>query len=385
MGASLNTRVSNPYHLRLRLPSNTLPIGPAIEGKAAPLIISNALTDVPLSQLTTLPPHPVIEKTDKQTAESLRPGLVFAERYELCNKIGKGGMAEVWQAKDLQNNERIVAIKVPKNDPEYRGTFQKRLIEEGKIHKELKEKYPDSPFPEYLGAGETDPVYIAMGYAHGPTLRTFFNEGNRPLHETIEIMMQLCGLTALHKTGYVHRDPKPENIILTKGKKIAIILDLGLACQIGHQEKAGRTVGTMGYSPPELSGKETGEESSEATPRTDIFSLGVLFNEMMSGGGAWTIDSMTKHGYLFTAVKERFEDTLENLEPSEREKLERQIESLHYLLLNIVSKMTKEDKKDRFKTKGLLSKLKKARKLARKLAPHEKPLTFLEKNYEFAV
>ena len=213
--------------------------------------------------------------------------------YEILSPIGKGGMGEVYKAKDTRL-DRTVAMKVlPAHlaeNPERKARFDR----EAKVISQLNHPHICTLYD----VGEQDGVdYLVMEYIEGETLAERLKRGTLPLDKALEYGIQIAhGLDVAHRAGIVHRDLKPANGMLTKSG--AKLLDFGLAkpnaggqpnlaglSAIPTQEKPlteeGVVVGTVQYMAPEqLEGKE-------ADARTDIFAFGALLYEMVTGKKAF--------------------------------------------------------------------------------------------------
>jgi serine/threonine protein kinase/Tfp pilus assembly protein PilF len=196
--------------------------------------------------------------------------------YKIIEKLGEGGMGEVYLAEDLQL-ERKVAIKfLPQN-----LTVDKENIDRFKREAKTAASINHSNIVTiYEIAEENEQIFIVMEYVIGKTLKELIAENSQfPCPNYIDIINQICnGLKEAHKAGIVHRDIKPANILITSRGEVKI-LDFGLAKLAGQAQltKDASTLGTVAYmSPEQLSGKEVDQ-------RTDIWSLGVILYEMIAG------------------------------------------------------------------------------------------------------
>lgn len=193
--------------------------------------------------------------------------------YEILEKLGEGGMGEVYKAHDTKLN-RFVALKFLPDAVSGSGDETARFIQEAQAAAAL--NHPN--ICTVYGIEEADGKYfIAMEFVDGQTLRARMK--GLSFKQAIDIGIQVAeGLAAAHEKGIVHRDVKPENIMIRKDG-IAQIMDFGLAKLRGMSRltKEGSTVGTAGYmSPEQVQGQDTDH-------RSDIFSLGVLLFEMFTG------------------------------------------------------------------------------------------------------
>ena len=206
----------------------------------------------------------------------LSKGQKINERYEILKSIGEGGMANVYLAHDIILN-RDVAIKVLRGDLENDEKFIRRFQREAKSVSDL-----SSPnIVEVYDVGEEDGQhYIVMEYIDGKTLKQLIQKrGALTVPEVIDIMSQLTeGLTQAHDAYIIHRDIKPQNImILDNG--IIKITDFGIAMSMNATQltQTNSVMGSVHYLPPEqASGKG-------ATTKSDIYSAGILMYELLTG------------------------------------------------------------------------------------------------------
>ncbi len=193
--------------------------------------------------------------------------------YQILEKLGEGGMGVVYKAQDTIL-DRVVALKFLPAHLSASEQDKARFIQEAKAAASL--NHPN--ICTIYGIEEHDgQMFIAMEFVEGQTLR---DKGTSlPLKQSIDVGIQLAdGLAAAHEKGIVHRDVKPENIMLQKDGRVRI-MDFGLAKlkSASRLTKVGSTVGTTGYMSPE---QVQGQESDH---RSDIFSLGVILYEMFAG------------------------------------------------------------------------------------------------------
>lgn len=199
---------------------------------------------------------------------------VLSNRYEIIELIGAGGMSYVYKAYDTKT-KKIVAIKVLKDelsdDDEFLSKFQSEAIASEKI----KHKNVVSSF-DVVDEGRLH--YIVLEYVNGITLNKYIKEKKHLSNdETIDIAMQIAlGLESAHKKGIIHRDIKPQNIVLTK-EGDAKITDFGISRAISSTTKNISVVGTVHYISPEQARNENVDF------RSDIYSLGCTMFEMITG------------------------------------------------------------------------------------------------------
>ncbi len=199
--------------------------------------------------------------------------------YKILEKLGEGGMGIVYKAQDTKL-DRVVALKFLPSHLNASQQDKARFIHEAKSAAAL--NHPN--ICTIYGIDEhEDQLFIAMEFVDGQTLREKQVSSVISLKQAIEIGIQIAdGLSAAHEKGIVHRDIKPENIMVRKDG-IAQIMDFGLAklrsagSKISRLTKQGSTVGTAGYMSPEQ------VQGQDADHRSDIFSLGVLLYELLTG------------------------------------------------------------------------------------------------------
>jgi serine/threonine-protein kinase len=210
-------------------------------------------------------------------SNELQVGQLLDDRFKILDVINRGGMAWIYEALDVETG-RSVALKIPfmqyESDPGFFSRFQR----EENIGLTLDHPY----IVKILRAADKSRPYLAMEYLEGQTLAASLRE-RAPLSEdeSVRIVSQICeGLDYLHRKGVVHRDLKPDNIMLCKNGTIRI-LDFGIA----KSENARRltfggfsaTMGTPDYIAPEQVQGKRGDS------RTDIYALGAMLYEMTTG------------------------------------------------------------------------------------------------------
>lgn len=219
-------------------------------------------------------------------------GRVLGNRYEILEEVGRGGMAYVYKAKCRLLN-RIVAVKVLRNDLDGSGDFLKRFNSEAQAAASL--SHPNIVSIYDVGV-EDDIHYIVMEYVEGVTLKEYISI-KRKLNwrEAVNFAIEICsGLSAAHSQGIVHRDIKPHNIIVTETGQIKVT-DFGIArCATSTTVAASDTVlGSVHYFSPEQA------RGRYVDNKTDIYSLGIVLYEMLSGfvpyDGENSIEVAMKH------------------------------------------------------------------------------------------
>lgn len=220
----------------------------------------------------------------------LKTGMIIAERYEILGKIGTGGMADVYKAKDHKLN-RFVAVKVLK--PEFREdtTFIRKFRSEAQAAAGL--THPN--IVNVFDVGDDEGVYyIVMELIEGITLKEYIaKKGKLSIKEATSIAIQVSmGLEAAHNHGIVHRDVKPQNIIISTDGKVKVT-DFGIARAASSNTISSNVMGSVHYSSPE---QVRGGYSDE---KSDIYSLGITMFEMLTGrvpfNGETTVAIAIKH------------------------------------------------------------------------------------------
>ncbi len=217
-----------------------------------------------------------VTETLATPAEELTTGSIFAGRYKIIEELGKGGMGRVYKAQDTEIREKV-ALKLLKPeiaaDKKTIERFQNELKFARKIsHRNVCRMYDLNK--------EESSYYITMEYVPGEDLKsTIIRIGQLPIAKTISIAKQVCeGLEEAHGLDVVHRDLKPQNIMIDKEGN-ARIMDFGIARSVTGKRitGAGVMIGTPEYmSPEQVEGKDIDQ-------RSDIYSLGVILYEMVTG------------------------------------------------------------------------------------------------------
>ena len=205
----------------------------------------------------------------------LRKGMFLADRYEIIEQIGTGGMSDVYKAKCHKLN-RYVAIKVMKSEFSEDKTFVSKFRAEaqsvaGFTHPNVVNVYD---------VGDENGVYyIVMELVEGITLKKYIEKrGKIPFKEAVSIAIQVAnGLDAAHKHNIVHRDIKPQNIIISKEGKVKVT-DFGIAKVASSSTiNSSSTMGSVHYISPEQA------RGGYSDARSDIYSLGITIFEMLTG------------------------------------------------------------------------------------------------------
>jgi len=272
---------------------------------------------------------------DIPSSKGFAPGEKIG-RFEITSKLGKGGMGEVYLAHD-RSLGRQVAIKVLL--PEFTADSERvnRFKLEAKAASAL--NHPNIITIHEVGEDD-DKLYIATEHIDGETLRSLIDHKKLDLASSIRIAEQVASaLAAAHKAGIIHRDIKPENIMIREDGFVKV-LDFGLAKPMVLDAEAdtkdlvatkqGMIMGSVGYMSPEQA------RGLAVDARTDLWSLGVVFYEMLSGKAPFHGDTMT--------------DILANIIHKEPQPVSEQIKDAPTELYRIVKKSLRKEADERYQT-----------------------------------
>ena len=220
-------------------------------------------------------------------------------RYRIIKRLGQGGMGSVYLAQDT-HLERSVALKVPDlgndEDPEAR----RRFLEEARIAATLRHPYL---CPVY-DAGEIDgQPYLTMAYIEGQSLAALIGDEGWPQRQVAALVGKLAlALQEAHSHTVIHRDLKPANVMIktTGQRREPVIVDFGLAHRDNRQEqrltKSGQIMGTLGYMAPE----QIRGDLNEIGPACDIYALGVILYELLTGRLPFSGSGLAVAGKILT-------------------------------------------------------------------------------------
>jgi serine/threonine-protein kinase len=224
-------------------------------------------------------------------AQHAQTGRTLADRYLLLEKIGDGGTAEVFRARD-ERLGRLVALKLLRPQFVSDATWRKRFEAEARAAAGL--SHPNIVDIYDVGEGPDGTLFIAMQYVEGPDLKSvLWKRGRLSPGEVIALSRQVCAALAVaHRSGLIHRDVKPQNILIdTEGN--ARLTDFGIVKTLAAPSltQSGMTFGTAAYlSPEQATGMQVG-------PASDIYALGCVMYEMLSGAPPFTGDNPTTIAY----------------------------------------------------------------------------------------
>lgn len=220
----------------------------------------------------------------------IKIGMMIGDRYEILERIGTGGMSDVYKAKDYKLN-RFVAVKVLKQEFSENANFVSKFRVEaqaaaGLMHPNIVNVYD---------VGEEDGIYyIVMEQVEGITLKKYIERKARlSVKEAVSIAIQVSmGLEAAHNNHIIHRDIKPQNILISKEGKVKVT-DFGIAKAATSNTITSNVMGSVHYTSPE---QARGGYSDE---KSDIYSLGITLFEMLTGrvpfNGETTVAIAIKH------------------------------------------------------------------------------------------
>src|SRR6516164_4740120 len=222
-------------------------------------------------------PDPAISRVTSTSVEDegrFVPGTLLGGRYRILALLGRGGMGEVYRAMDLTLGQSVALKFLPEE-----ATRNQNLLE--RFHGEVRiarlVSHPNVCRVYDIGEIEGMP-FISMEYVDGEDLASLLLRiGRLPGDKAIETARKLCaGLAAAHDRGVIHRDLKPQNIMINKRGEV-VIMDFGLAAIAGQLSGAEVSVGTPAYMAPEQL------KGAEVTARSDVYALGLVLYELFTG------------------------------------------------------------------------------------------------------
>ncbi len=260
----------------LRSSGASLP-GAGLHSPASPPAAADAAVDALLRRLAGL---------SAKGETSLRPGATSIRGYRLMERIAEGGMGEVWRAEQREPVRREVAVKLIKT-----GMDTRRVVARFELERQALALMDHSAIAKVLDAGSTDQgqPYFAMEYVRGVPLDQHCDQARLSLRARLVLFRQVCaGVQHAHHKAIIHRDLKPANVLVTHsdGEAQAKIIDFGVAKALAQpltertlQTELGQTVGTLAYMSPE----QANLTQQDVDTRTDVYSLGVMLYQLLSG------------------------------------------------------------------------------------------------------
>ncbi|MGD9346844.1 MAG: protein kinase [Candidatus Aminicenantes bacterium] len=320
------------------------------------------------TQIIDFEDKPLSTQTIEAPREELTTGSTFAERYQIIEELGKGGMGKVYRAFDKKLNEEV-ALKLIKPEIASDNKTLERFQNELKLARKIRHSNVGGMYELLEDKGLH---YITMEYVTGEDLKSFISRSGRlTVSKAINVAIQICeGLTEAHKVGVVHRDLKPSNIMIDKNGN-ARIMDFGIARAL--KEKGITGVGVIIGTPEYMSPEQV--ESKEIDQRSDIYSLGVILYEMVTGRVPFEGDTPFSIG-----MKHKGET------PKNPKELNTQIsDDLNRVILRCLEK----DKEKRYQSAGEvrseLTNIEKGIPITERIIPERKPLTSKEITLTFGL
>ena len=204
----------------------------------------------------------------------LRKGLFISDRYEVTDKIGSGGMSDVYKAKDHKLN-RFVALKVLKSE----FSDDKNFVTKFRVEAQSAAGLQHPNIVNVFDVGEDNGIYyIVMELIVGITLKKYIERKKQlPVKEAVSILIQVSqGIEAAHNNHIIHRDIKPQNIIISKEGKVKVT-DFGIARAASANTISSNAMGSVHYISPEQA------KGGFVDEKSDIYSLGITLYEMLTG------------------------------------------------------------------------------------------------------
>src|ERR1700729_1269384 len=216
---------------------------------------------------------------------ALTTGQLLAQRYEVLSLLGEGGMGAVYKARDVELS-RVVALKVIRPDL----ARNRAILDRFKQELILATQVTHRNVVRIYDLGEAEGIkFITMEYVEGEDLAAILHRRVKlPPREAVAVIEQVCrALEAAHNVGVIHRDLKPQNVMWETGSGRILVMDFGLAKTLEGERmtQTGAMVGTMEYMSPEQA------LAGSLDQRSDIFSLGLIFYELLTGQTPFRADS----------------------------------------------------------------------------------------------
>lgn len=224
------------------------------------------------------------------------PGDSFGSRYKIIEEVGRGGMGRVYKAED---KELGITVALKMIHPEYSARAQ--IIKRFKKETLLARSISHENVIRIYDLGEVDKIkFISMDYIKGQSLKELIlTSGTLTVETAISIVKQICeALIVAHQKGVIHRDLKPQNILVDSGGKV-YVTDFGVAKSVEIMEDSapGIIIGTIQYISPEQA------KGEKVDPRSDLYSLGIILYEMLTGDKPFKAETYT--GYIQKHIHEK--------------------------------------------------------------------------------
>ena len=264
----------------------------------------------PLSSAGPIDPTSIGPESDFDF-ESSETTMQMIGPYRIIREIGEGGMGSVYEAEQTEPVKRKVAIKVIRA-----GRFGKQVMARFQAERQALALMDHPSIARIIDAGETQlrQPYLAMELVSGRPLTEYCDANRLSIDERLSLFCQICdGMQHAHQKGIIHRDLKPGNILVTQydGKPVPKIIDFGLAKALETTEKLtdgtlhtefGQILGTIKYMSPE----QAGLDSLDIDTRSDIYSLGIILYELLTG--STPLESKSIHQNALVKVLEIVRD-----------------------------------------------------------------------------
>jgi len=241
---------------------------------------SQAFYDLAMADEETLD-----EVEDCQPSPEL-PGLVIAGRYELKSVLGEGGTGQVWCAEQTAPVRREVAVKIIRP-----GLLSQPISARFNREHQVLALMEHPGIAGVFDAGELPDgrTFFVMEVVHGAAITRWCRKTQPPLHERLEVFFQACmAVQHAHQKGVLHRDLKPSNVMVTQvdGKPVVKVIDFGIAKALEGELAIGQDVTLRGMvlgTPRYMSPEQAGLTGEEVDARADVYALGVLLYELLTG------------------------------------------------------------------------------------------------------
>jgi len=243
----------------------------------------------------------VANSTTLSTLESVSENVDRIGRYRLLQKIGEGGMGEVWMAEQVEPVRRRVALKLVKA-----GMNSREVIARFESERQALALMDHPAIAKVFDAGSTPEgaPYFVMEYVAGVSITAYCDDHKLSTHQRLALFVQVCeGVQHAHQKAIIHRDLKPSNILVAEvdGRPVPKIIDFGVAKALGQKLTAdtmftrlGAIIGTPEYMSPE----QANSSGEDIDTRTDVYSLGVIFYELLAGTPPLNLRKIAFHEFL---------------------------------------------------------------------------------------
>jgi serine/threonine protein kinase/tetratricopeptide (TPR) repeat protein len=235
-----------------------------------------------------------------ETAGMEQPGTILTGRYKLLEQIGQGGMGAVWMSQQTEPVKRLVALKVIKP-----GMDSKPVLARFEAERQALALMDHPNIAKVLDGGQTGSgrPYFVMDLVKGLPITDYCNQNQLTPRERLELFADVCSAVQhAHQKGIIHRDIKPSNVLVTMqdGKPLVKVIDFGIAKALG-QQLSDKTVFTgfaqMIGTPLYMSPEQAALSNVDVDTRSDVYSLGVLLYELLTGTTPFTKERLQQAGY----------------------------------------------------------------------------------------